>query len=101
MVLLMTLAWLFLLSFVRTWLRIRVDEITALFLAGCCVAYLLLPLVHYMLAADGYFYVTSSDNFFARGFGFQLRAGLVTAIVSWSILRLRVALGTRRKTEEP
>jgi uncharacterized membrane protein (DUF485 family) len=94
------LAWLLLLSFVRTWLCIPVDGSTLLFLAGCCVAYLLLPFVHHTLATDGYFYLTNSDNFFARGLGAQLWAWLATALVAWSIVRLRVALSVRRKPEE-
>ena len=94
------LAGLLLLSFVRARLRIPEDESTLLFLAGCCVAYLLLPFVHHTMATGGYFYLTNSDNFFARGLGAQLWAWLAAALIAWSIPRLRVALGMRRKPEE-
>jgi hypothetical protein len=89
------LLWLLLLSFLRAWLHIPVDGIVALFLAGFCVAYLLIPFVHHTLATDGYFYLTNSDNFFARGLGMQLVFWLGTALVSWGIVRLRLALAAR------
>ena len=100
LLMLIGLASLLLFSFVRNRLRIFVDGRTALILAGCSVAYLLRPFVHHALATDGYFYLTNSDNFFARGLGTQLWAWLATALVAWSIVRLRVALGVRRKPKE-
>jgi hypothetical protein len=94
------LAWLLFLSIVRAWLYIPVDGSVLLFLAGCCVTYLLLPFVHYTLGSDGYFYLTNSDNFFARRWVVQLLAWMVTVFIAWGIIRLRAALGSRRKPEE-
>jgi hypothetical protein len=95
------LAWLLLLSLLRTWLRIPVDGSAFLLLAGCCVAYLLLPFLHHTLGTDGYFYLTNSDNFFARRWGAQLLAWLVTVLVAWGIMRLRLALMAMRTEEQP
>ena len=93
------LLWVLLLSFLRARLQISIDRIMTLFLAGCCVAYLLIPLVHHMLDTDGYFYLTNSDNFFARGLGIQLVAWLGTALVSSGIVLLRFTLATRRERD--
>lgn len=89
------LLWLILLSFVRAWMRIPADRNATLLLAGFCVAYLFMPFVHYTIGTNGYFYLTNSDNFFARSLEFQLLAWLITALVVWGIVRFRLVLAER------
>lgn len=94
------LAWLLLLSIIRAWLYIPVDGSIRFILAGCCVTYLLLPFVHHTLGTDGYFYLTNSDNFFARSWGVQLFAWLVTLLIVWGTIRLRMAFREARTGEQ-
>jgi hypothetical protein len=90
---------LILLSSLRARLRIPVDRSAALFLAGFCVAYLLMPLIHHTIGTDGYFYLTNSDDFFARSLGIQFLAWLITALVAWEIVRIRLALAAKREPD--
>ena len=89
-------AWLLFMG----WLRRRggrsVPGAGRLLLAGACIAYLLLPLVHYLIGTDGYFYITNSDNFFARNPAMQAGAWLLTAVVGWGVTRVR---GSTRRRE--
>jgi hypothetical protein len=57
--------------------------------AGLCVAYLLLPAVHHLGFTDGYYYITTADNFFADTWPLQVLAWLVTASVILAITWLR------------
>jgi hypothetical protein len=86
------LVWLLMLSFLRAWLRLNEEDFRTLILAGFCVAYVFLPFVHHTMGTDGYFYLTDSDNFFARSLPAQLLAWLVTLFIAWGIMRLRTAL---------
>ena len=36
-----------------------------MFVAGLCVAYVLMPLIYYSLGTDGYCYVRNSGSYFA------------------------------------
>jgi hypothetical protein len=58
-------------------------------IAGCCVAYLLLPAVHHLGFTDGYYYITTADNFFADTWPLQIVAWVVTASVILAITWLR------------
>lgn len=86
------LIWLVLLSFVRAWLGLNVENYPTLLLAGCSVAYLLLPLLHHTLGTDGYFYLTDSDNFFASALAAQLLGWLIVALLTYAVMRLRLIL---------
>jgi len=86
------LAWLLLLSFIHARFRIAVEGTKDLILASFCVTYLFLPLVHHTVGTDGYFYLTDSDNFFARSLGYQIWAWLIAVLIAWCIVRLRSIL---------
>ncbi len=79
------LGWLLLLR----WLRVRRGQAAAgvgqMLYAGACVAYLLLPFLHYSLGTDGYFYITDSDNFFARTLFAQIFAWAATGGILWIV----------------
>ncbi|MCP4359639.1 MAG: hypothetical protein GY796_16655 [Chloroflexi bacterium] len=80
-----TLLWLFFLTGWRRWQRQPSPGVLPLMLAGFCVAYLFLPLLHYTLFTDGYFYITNSSNFFARTFWMQMVVWGVTAALVWLV----------------
>jgi hypothetical protein len=61
------------------------------------MAYLFLPLLHYLIGTDGYFYITDSDNFLAGNILMQLLAWLVTALIIWALIALRARLEKRKQ----
>jgi len=70
-------AWLLLTTGLRRWRRRRMPSARALLIAGACMAYLLMPLVHHVVGTDGYFYISDSDNFFAQKGATQAAAWLI------------------------
>lgn len=91
------LGLLLFMSGLRAWLRIAPADWKELFLAGVCVAYLFLPLLHHVGFTDGYYYITNHDNFFPRNVLLRVAAWLLGATVAWGITRLRVRLAARRE----
>ena len=87
-VLALSAGWLLLLTVVRYWRGVIVGDFVSLAVATACVAYLFLPLMHYVLGTDGYYYITDSDNFMAGSLTMQLLAWLVTAFLIWALLAL-------------
>ena len=81
--------WLFVVTGMRLWLRRRIPSAGALFVAGLCIAYLLMPLVHHLVGTDGYYYISDSDNFFAKNWGVQAAAWLVTAATATGVTWVR------------
>jgi hypothetical protein len=79
----------------RIWRRTSVPSTPAVFTAGLCVAYLLMPLVHHLVYSDGYYYITDSDNFFARNGALCLLAWLIAAALALGVTRLREYAATR------
>lgn len=77
--------------------RMAVPSAWTLFAAGLWVAYLLLPLAHYLVGSDGYFYISDKDNFFARSWILQMVAWSVAGAVAMGVTRLRrnVSFGTQ------
>jgi len=72
--------WLTLLTFLRRRRRREPPGAVALFAAGLALAYLLLPLAHYLLAGPpGFRYISDAANFFAINPGVQLAALLAAA----------------------
>ena len=82
----------------RLWRRTPMPGTAMLFIAGACVIYLLLPLTHHLLVGtlEGYFYISTASNFFARTLSFQVMAWLVVALFAWGATLLRRHLATRR-----
>jgi hypothetical protein len=98
--LLVGLAWLLAMTGLYLWRRQPPPGVTGLFLAGAIAAYLLMPLAHYTVGTDGYFYITTADNFFANNFALQILAWLVGGGVAFGITRLRRRLHRRRAPEQ-
>jgi hypothetical protein len=90
------IAWLFIMTGLRIWRRTSIPGAIAVFIAGLCVAYLLMPLVHHVSFTDGYYYISDKDNFFARNGALQIMAWLVAAVMALGITRLRAYLAARR-----
>jgi len=62
---------------------------SALFVAGLCVAYLVMPLVHHVGFTDGYYYISDKDNFFSWSWVLQAVAAVVTRLRGYWGLRGR------------
>lgn len=88
--------WLLLVTAVRYWRGVFVGDFISLAAAAACMAYLFLPLLHYLIGTDGYFYITDSDNFLAGNILMQLLAWLVTALIIWALIALRARLEKRK-----
>jgi hypothetical protein len=82
--------WLGIMTGLRVWRRRSSPSTSALFMAGLCLSYLVMPLVHHFLSTPPeYRYVSTSSNFFAFNVGVQLLAFSVTAILAIGITRFR------------
>jgi hypothetical protein len=90
--------WLLSVTALRTLFRIPVTSAAMLFLAGLCMAYVLMPLVHHVLGTDGQFYITNSNNFFADNVALQIAIWLLVAGLVWGLTRLRQSLAVWRTT---
>ena len=59
-------------------------------MAGLCLSYLLMPLVHHLLfAPPAYRYISATSNFFALSVGVQSLAFFVAALLAVGSTRLR------------
>jgi len=81
--------WLLIMTGLRAWRRTSIPSVAALFSAGLCEAYLLMPLVHHVSFTDGYYYISSMSNFFASSIMAQIAAWLLVAAIAAGITRLR------------
>ncbi|NLE77495.1 MAG: hypothetical protein GX605_12190 [Chloroflexi bacterium] len=61
----------------------------ALWAAGLCLSYLLLPLAHYLFSSAGFLYITAASNFFPERAWLQAVVLLVAGWLTWAITRLR------------
>lgn len=84
----------------RLWRRMISPKAPALLVAGLCVTYLLLPLVHHLGFTDGYYYISDMDNYFSRSWVLQAVAWLVAAALAVGVTRLRDYLTIRRQGAE-
>jgi hypothetical protein len=84
------MVWLVVMTGSRKWRHKSWPETRALFVAGLCLSYLLMPLVHHLLVTPpGYRYISTSSNFFASNIGLQLLVLLVAALLAITITRVR------------
>ena len=79
----------------RVWRRTPVPRARTLFIAGCTVAYLLLPLLHHTIGTNGYFYITDSDNFFAGNVVIQFLIWAGAGAMALAITTVRNHLAMR------
>jgi len=87
------MVWLGLMSYLRRRFRRPIPSAGTLFLAGVCLSYLLLPLLHHILfTPPGYRYITASNNFFAGHPLLQAVAMLVALGMAAGVTTLRTCL---------
>ena len=76
------LALVLLAEIARRRLRVGASPARAALIAGLCWAYLLLPLAHYLVGTDGWFYITTADNFFPASWWMLALGWLAAAAVA-------------------
>ena len=81
--------WLLIMTWLRAWRRTTIPSVAALFAAGLCESYLLMPLAHHVSFTDGYYYITSMSNYFASTVVAQIVAWLLVATIAVGITRMR------------
>ncbi len=87
------IVWLGVMTGLRAWRRRPSPGALALFVASLGQSYLLMPLVHHLLATPAeYHYISTASNFFALNLGLQLTVFLVAAILAIGVTRLRQRL---------
>ena len=86
---------LLVLTGVRLWRRWPIPPARSVFVAGLCVAHLLLAEMHHLFFTDGYFYITDMDNFFSRSWLLQAISWIVAGAISAGVTRLRERLAAR------
>jgi hypothetical protein len=86
----MGVAWLGVMTGLRAWRHKSPPKATTLFVAGLCLSYVLMPLVHHLVfTPSSYRYISTASNFFPRSIGVQLMAFLVAAALAIGITQLR------------
>lgn len=78
------------------WLRARVLAVRCppstalqLYVAGCCLCFLLLPFAHYARGSDGYHYITAASNVFAFDPWLQALVFAVGALLTKGVVWVR------------
>jgi hypothetical protein len=83
------IVWLSGLSAARAWWRDPAPSVGAIFIAGLCWSYLVLPLAHYIFATPSDFrYITTVNNFFAYAPEIQIAAWIVAGILAVGAAKL-------------
>jgi hypothetical protein len=83
-------AWLGIMTGLRAWRHRFWPTASALYIAGLCLSYLWMPLVHHLFFTPrDYRYISTSSNFFAFNFGIQLMVLFITGILAVGFTRLR------------
>lgn len=67
-----------------------------MFIAMLFLAYLMMPLAHHLVGTDGYFYISDSDNFFARSVWMQIATWLTLGGIACGTGWIRGRLCRRR-----
>jgi len=87
---LLGIGWLGVMSGLRLWRRTSWPQAHEVWLVGLGLSYLLLPVVHYLLATPpAYRYISTASNFFAFNNGLQVLVFLVAASLAVGVTRLR------------
>ena len=68
------------------------EKTATMLAAGVCWVYLFLPAAHYLFFTDGWFYITTMDNFFPHSW--------LVFMVGWMVTGLIVALVARMRRNE-
>ncbi len=90
--------WLVIMTGLRAWRRRPWPGAGALFVAGLCLSYLLMPLAHHLLATPPeYRYITAASNFFAFNTEVQLLVFFVAAALVVGITQFRQYVQARHE----
>jgi len=82
--------WLGIMTGLRAWRKKSWPGASTLFVAGLCLSYLLMPLVHHLLFTPRRCrYISAASNFFPHNICVQLIVFFVAAILAIGITRLR------------
>jgi hypothetical protein len=76
------------------------DDWRPLLLAGLSLAYLVLPLVHYLTASPGLHYITAATNFFTESWAVQLAIGVLATLLAYGVTTLRRRAGLSQRPGE-
>jgi len=88
--------WLVMMTLLRVWRRKRMPGAGELLLTGLALSYVLMPLVHYLLATPpAYRYITTASNFFAFNLWVQLLAFVVAGCLGVGVTMARRQLVIR------
>jgi hypothetical protein len=84
------IGWLGAMTGLRAWRRKPWPQAHEVWLAGLGLSYLLLPVVHHLLATPpAYRYISTASNFFAFNVGLQILVFVVAAGLAGGVTRLR------------
>ncbi len=93
--------WLLMVTAIRSRQQGPHPSAGSVLLSGLGVSYILMPLVHHLLATPpGYRYISTSSDFFADRAGLQLVAVLVAAVMALGVTWLRVRVGQTSESQE-
>lgn len=76
-------------TFIQRRLHIKPEKTTILLAAGVCWAYLFFPAAHYLFFTDGWFYITTMDNFFPLSWPVFVVGWIVTGLIVALVARMR------------
>jgi hypothetical protein len=93
--------WLGVMTGLRAWRRKPLPSAGALFAAGLCASYLLLPLAHYLLGKPAYRYITTASNFFAFNMGLQILILIAGAGIAIGVTHIRKRLPPWLVSQDP
>ncbi len=84
------IGWLGVMTGFRVWRRKSLPDAGMLFTAGLGLSYLLLPLLHYLLASKpAYRYISAASNFFAFDIGLQVLIFIISAGIAIGVTQIR------------
>ena len=90
--------WLGVMTLFRRWRRRPAPGAVELLLAGFSLSYLLMPLIHYLLATPSeYRYISAASNFFAASIVVQIVTFGVATALAIGAAQVRLALNERRR----
>ncbi|MBN1318162.1 MAG: hypothetical protein JXA42_21955 [Anaerolineales bacterium] len=81
--------WLAGLTIINSVFRLKHHTPCAMILSCFNIAYLIMPLVHHIVGADGYYYISDSDNFFAQHISVQLVIWLLALGIAFVTYKIR------------
>ena len=94
--------WLGIMTVLRRWRRKAPPEASQILVAGLSLSYLLMPLVHHLLATPrGYRYISTASNFFAFSIWVQMLAFGIAAALALGLTKLRRVLPPRPEAPMP